>query len=330
MRVAAAFRSFLCPLPAVPCLLLLGACADGGARWAEQFAGFPPAFSDATLNQYRARYLAERPGYDADAAAFLGATLPGKDCALPAEVASTLAETGYRAAVFDQNPRGQDITRSHSQQETSAIYDQVSLKVVEGDCSGGQLNGPARLHMSYVRVAHVPGLARYNVAEVQVREDCTFIANLRHGPCTRYQRAARWEAKLMQDGRLVHWLQAALEGSGDIDEEVLAPSRYVIFDYGHFAKGFESGPGVAFETLAKDQNEAIFVQNNTLSRMDLPDGRVKYVLYAGGRAMRSYVFKDGLAHGELVFLEPNVVDGPDGRYCYAYGEPVLTTSCTVP
>src|SRR3546814_18588117 len=102
--------------------------------------------------------------------------------------------------------------------------------------------------MSYVRVAYVPGLDRYNVAEVQMREDCTFIANLRHGPCTRYQRAARWEATLMQDGRLVHWLHAALEGSGAIDEEALAPSRYVIVAHGRLSKGFGPRPGVASGT----------------------------------------------------------------------------------
>lgn len=258
---------------------------------------------------------------------------PARPCDLDPEVASTLAETGYRAAIFDQNPRSRDIYRSHNHQETSVIYDQVALKVIEGDCSDGQLNGPVSLYMSYVRVAHVPGLNLHRVAEVETREDCTFVANLRHGPCNRYQRAVRWEAKLMPDGRLLPRNRAAYGNSDLFSEEQLAKmdraAVRIIFDYGHFTKGIESGPGVAFETLAEDENEANFVENSSLSRMDLPDGRVKYILYIGGTAKRSYVFKDGLAHGELVFLEPDVVDGPDGRYCYAHGEPIMTTNCDV-
>jgi hypothetical protein len=333
MTAAAFFRTCLRFVPALPCLLLLAACESGASRWAEQFVGFPPTFADPALNQYRTRYLAERPLYDAGAAAFLRADAAGKDCVLPSEVASTLAETGYRAAIFDQNPRSQDIIKSHNHHETSVIFDQVALKVIEGDCSGGQLNGPVSLYMSYVRVAHVPGLHRHEVAEVQTREDCTFVANLRHGPCNRFQRAARWDGEIMPDGRLLPTNQAMQEKIGGFSESDLEKLNRVAvhasFDYGHFAKGIESGPGVAFETLAAGENEADFVENNTLSRTTLPDGRVKYVLYGGNRAMRSYVFKDGLAHGELVFIEPNVLDGPDGRYCYAYGEAVLTTTCTV-
>jgi len=212
MSVAAFVRSFLrrlsSLLPALTCLPLLAACETGAARRAENFTGFPPSFADARLNQYRAQYLAERPAYDADAASFLGAGAPGKDCALAPQAAATLAETGYRAAIFEQNPRNRDITRSFNQHETDVIYDQITLKVIEGACSGGQLNGPVKLYMSYLRVAHVPGLGHHAVAEVQTREDCTFVANLRHGPCNRYQRAARWSGKVMPDGRLLSMYQA--------------------------------------------------------------------------------------------------------------------------
>ncbi|SLN77853.1 hypothetical protein [Oceanibacterium hippocampi] len=169
------------------------------------------------------------------------------------------------------------------------------------------------------------------VAEVKTREDCTFVANLRHGPCNRYQRAARWEGKIMPDGRLLPKYRAMNETTRVFSESQLKKMDradvFVIFDYGRFAKGIESGPGAAFETLADGENEANFVQNNSLSRINLPDGRVKYVLFAGGTAMRSYLLKNGLAHGELVFIEANAVDDPDGRYCYAHGEPVPTTRC---
>lgn len=36
------------------------------------YAGFPPAFTGPDLGEYRARYLAERPDYDANADTFLG------------------------------------------------------------------------------------------------------------------------------------------------------------------------------------------------------------------------------------------------------------------
>ncbi|SLN77851.1 hypothetical protein [Oceanibacterium hippocampi] len=156
MTVVAFLRSYLRLSPLLLCLLLLAACESSAARRAKQFVGLPPTFAEAALNQFRAQYLTERPLYDANAAAFLRADAPGKVCDLPQEVAATLAETGYRAAIFDQNPRSRDIIRSYNQQETSAIYDQVTLKVIEGDCSGGQPNGPVTLFMSYIRIAHAP------------------------------------------------------------------------------------------------------------------------------------------------------------------------------
>lgn len=329
-------RNRLLSLAGVAAILaMLGGCAGSLSHLETQrrldatYAGFPPTFSDASLSRYRAAYLAEKPVFDRDRDVFLGTALPGKACALPEETARALAESSFRLPIHERSPSWSDYMKKHGQGYTGATVDQVSFKLVDGDCTGGTLNGPADIVLSYVRVAGKrisPG--NYRVDEVTARERCTYRDSVRDGPCTRHAQYRTWTGRFTGDGRLLPELYARHEEQPEIwpEQDSYPVENITVFDYGTYAGGFESGPGVAFETLPIVGSGVDAQENHTLARTTLPDGRVRYEEYFGGTRKLAYVLRDGIAHGELVWYRPELSNGSP-RECFVDGELVLTMKC---
>lgn len=292
------------------------------------YAGFPPAFTGPDLGEYRARYLAERPDYDANADTFLGVDAPARPCALSEAAQRDLAASGYRATILDRSSDAVRVRDKMGHYERDPVFDRVTFKLIDGDCGGGALNGPATIHLSYIRAAFIEGLNWYAVAEVQSREVCDFVQSVRHGVCARYDLTKRWRGMLTNDGRLIPWQQYLHELSPDVVEapDSFGTDDYTTFDYGRFEHGIEVGPGVAFETLPVVGDGVDAMMNQTLSRKATPDGRVEYVQYYGGTAALRYVWRDGQPHGELRYLQPQ----PDGVQvlCFEHGKQVLYATCT--
>src|SRR3546814_3033528 len=71
-----------------------------------------------------------------------------------------------------------------------------------------------------------------------------------------------------------------------------------IFDYGQYRHGVEAAPGVAFETTPYERNRVSALENHTLARTALPDGRVAYDEFYGDNHRVRYILRDGIAHGE--------------------------------
>jgi hypothetical protein len=67
------------------------------------------------------------------------------------------------------------------------------------------------------------------------------------------------------------------------------------------------------------------MMNQTLSRSAMADGRVEYVQYHGGTPALRYVWRDGQAHGELHYLQPQ--PGVDPVLCFEHGQQVLSATC---
>jgi hypothetical protein len=318
--------------------LLLGGCAGGLSHLEVQrrldatYAGFPPGFAEAPLNAYRATYLAEKAAYDADPDGFLGVDRPGRDCAIPEETALALADGSFRLPIHERSPSWRDYMKKHRMDDGDPVYDAVAVKVIEGDCGTGTLNGPAAVLLTYLRLVENEAFKaagrQYKVYETTAREDCTYRASRRDGPCTRYTRMRIWDGRFSSDGRLIPAAWAAHEAHPDVVEKPEEDdwlSVTTVFDYGRYDDGIEAGPGVAFETTPIIGDGVNALENHTLSRLDTGDGRVRYVEYYGGTRKLAYLLRDGVAHGELVWFEKNV--GGDQQQCFVEGELVLTREC---
>src|SRR3546814_15239161 len=86
--------------------------------------------------------------------------------------------------------------------------DKVQVRVLQGDCSGGTLNGPAQVLMSYIYILSEAGAAdAFKVHEVTVRENCSYANGRRDGDCIRYTWARNWDGKML-NGRLMHYQHA--------------------------------------------------------------------------------------------------------------------------
>lgn len=323
---------------ALAAALFLGGCAGALSHIEVQrrldytYAGFPPAFAEVPLAGYRAAYLAEKPIYDADPDAFLGVGAPGKDCALPQDAVHALAESSFRLPIYERSPSWRDYMKKQGQDYGEPVYDAVTFKLIEGDCTGGALNGPASIVLTYLRLAEEEAFQaagrRYKVYETTVRENCAYRRSQRDGECARYARMRVWDGQIGQGGQVVPVLWAMHEANPDVidppEEEDYAEVT-TVFDYGRHAAGREAGPGVAFETKPIVGDGVNALENHTLTRMGEPDGRVRYVEYYGGTKNLTYLLRDGVAHGELVKFEP--IPGEDPRQCFVDGELVLTRNC---
>lgn len=327
-------------MTAVLGLLLLGGCAGALSHLEVQrrmdatYAGFPPTFAEAPLNQFRATYLSEKAAYDANPDGFLGVDRPGKDCALTDDAVLALADSSFRLPIYERSPSWRDYMKKHAMDYGEPIHDAVTFKLIDGECTGGALNGPAAIVMTYLRLVqdegYTAGRPRYKVYETTVRENCAYRATRRDGPCSRYTRMRMWDGQFTEDGRLIPLLWAFHEENPDIhdrpeeDDYVLVTT---VFDYGRYAGGFEAGPGVAFETTPYNRDKVSVLQNHTLTRMNSEGGRVRYVEYYGGTRKLTYLLRDGVAHGELTWFETNL--SGDQRQCFVDGERILTTNCGV-
>lgn len=291
------------------------------------YAGFPPALADPALAEYRARFLAERPAYDADTEGFLGTDAAAQPCALSEASLRQLVENGYRATILDRSPDAVRVNDKMGTREDEPVFERVVFKLIEGDCSGDELNGTAAIHLSYLRAAFVPSFNWYEVAEVQSREVCDFVVSVRHGACARYDLTRRWDGMLTDDGRLIPFQQFLHEMHPDAVEapDSFMTEDYTTFDYGYFDHGIEAGPGVAFETLPIVGDGVDAMANQTLSRVAAGDGRVEYVQYYGGTPALRYLWRDGEAHGELHYLQPQ--PGVDPVLCFEHGRQVLSATC---
>lgn len=322
------------PLPALLLLLVpLAGCAGALSHIETQkrldatYAGFPPVLQDPALAAYRTRYMAERVAMETDRDTFFMADAPAIACALPSATVEGLAESAFRWPIQERAPDYQDHFAKAGLAEGAPVFDQAEVALVRGDCRDGALNGPAVLRISFLRVAKDGPMDRYKVSEVTVREDCTFAGSVRHGECTRYLHVTAWDGGITADGRLVPWLQALHEEYPTIHPkpESHAVATFTTADYGRFQNGIEAGPGVAFETSPIVGDKVNAVANGTLTRLGMPDGRVRYTEYVGGTRKLTYVLRDGVAHGPLQHFQPQL--SGEQQECFVDGQKVLTTRC---
>src|SRR3546814_13080132 len=89
------------------------------------------------------------------------------------------------------------------------------------------------------------------------------------------------------------------------------------FPYTTLFRSVEAAPGVAFETTPYERNRVSALENHTLARTALPDGRVAYDEFYGDNHRVRYILRDGIAHGELVY-SPGESTG-DARICFQNG-----------
>ncbi|TDQ84256.1 hypothetical protein A8950_0804 [Dongia mobilis] len=295
---------------------VLVACEPGmGPFQPSPFAGFPPNFADAKLNAYRAQYLSDISQLEADPTAFMGRNQPGITCAMSAEAQKAFAEASYMPPLNERSPTWEKVTSANDYQKSPPIFDQATVKLLEGDCTGGAINGRASVHARYNRLdrsgfvaAQQGEYVSFQILAVELRETCDYLQSRRAGNCARYQvltlsGATMFEGKLLPDqGGVAH--------------------KIFVFDYGAYADDRERGVGVAFQTYGDSHPFA--GQNTTLAR--LPDGAdlIRYEEYAGGEppsVIYSRLLPDYLLHGPLYW------GGGIEMSCYDHGKEVMRVDC---
>lgn len=320
----------------VALLLGLAGCAgsladiDTQRRMAATYAGFPPVFIDSQLNTFRARYLSDKVAFDQNPNGFMGLDSTVQSCPISPTKAEQLAKTSFRLTVQERSPAWSDYMDKHGYGYVAQVLDKVKVQVLQGDCSGGTLNGPAQVLMTYLYILKKDQLDEFKVHEVTVREDCNYVKGQRNSDCTRYTWDRNWTA-VMVDGRLMH-IQLAQALTKPAYAEIFVPGteyyrHTTTFDYGRYQDGLEAGPGLAFETTPPDKESKIGVaENYTLARTALPDGRVAYDEFYGNHHRVRYILRNGVAHGDLIF-SPGESEG-DPRLCFQNGVAILSDQCT--
>ncbi|MCD0504169.1 hypothetical protein [Bordetella petrii] len=294
-----------------------------------QYAGFPPVFTDPALNAYRARYLADKAEFDKAPEIFLGSMPAVPSCEVSLKAARTLAASSFRPPIQERAPDWADHMDKHGMGYAGQAVDAVHIGVLSGTCTAGALAGPAQILMQYVYVlkqANDP--QAYKVHEVTARENCRYKEGQRTGECVRYSRQRNWDARMV-DGRLMHMEQALARVVPGSPRPTPGSEHYTyttVFDYGQYQDGIEHGPGVAFETEPIVGEGVDVLENHTLTRTVLPDGRVAYDEYFGGTHKLRYVLRNGVPHGPLVY-SPGQAGGGDARICFQDGTATLSSQC---
>src|SRR3546814_9563094 len=106
------------------------------------YAGFPPVFANAELNAFRARYLSEKAIFDQDRNAFMGLDGTAQSCPISSTEAERFARTSFRLPIGERSPGWSDYMNRHGIGYAGEVMDKVQVRVLQGDCSGGTLNGP--------------------------------------------------------------------------------------------------------------------------------------------------------------------------------------------
>jgi hypothetical protein len=287
---------------------IIGACANGnGPFQPSPFSGFPPTFTDATLSQYRTQYVADIARFRADRRGFMGSDAAGLACDLSPAQRRQFAADSFMLTPERRTPTWNEIHVQHDVKPTAPVVDRVEVKLLEGDCSGGTVNGRATLHARYLHIVPSTITNVYTVTEVELRETCDYRDLQRTGNCTRYQ---------------THDVRAGFFGA---DQKLsVATDRpadeAVVFDYGAYDLDRDAGPGVTFAVMQSSFGDET---NGATTRAGSADGRMRYEYLAGNKTNLVYTTRDGLLHG------PVLLGGSTPGSCYENGERVLRDTCEV-
>lgn len=291
------------------CSLTLAACeVDGGTAVPNPWAGFPPNLTEMPYSQYLAQYRGDIARYKSGAEAFMGTSASAQSCSIPAERARQFALDAFIYRQDNTTAMWDNTLRTYRQTDAIVAVDQIDLRVVEGDCSGGTVNGPATLHARFVHIApQLQDNKDFRITKVELRESCTYTDLKRDGDCQIYQ---------------THEVQLGiLDDAGAMHVTDGPPETGQAFSYGRYQAGRESAPAAAFETI-----QTIFGNESkqAMTRHAASNQRVRYQQYVGGTAYESFYrrLSDGKLHGQVTHAGHPI-------FCYDNGEQILTTNCTV-
>lgn len=286
----------------------IGACANGsGPFQPSPFAGFPPTFTDPTFSQYRTQYVADMARFRADRRAFLGSDAAGLACDLSPAQQRQFAADSFIKTPDRQSPTWTEIHAQQAMKQTAPIVDRVEVKLLEGDCSNGTIDGRATLHARYLHIVPTIVADNYDVSEVELRETCDYRGLQRAGNCVRHQVHIKRVGHFGADQKLV------MPRDGRFGEDV-------VFDYGAYQSGRDAGPGATFAVMRSVLGDET---NGTLARAALADGRMRYEYSTGGGPVgETFLTRDGLLHGQVTM-------GGLPASCYERGERVLRDVCDV-
>lgn len=291
------------------CSFTLAACEMDGATVAPNpWAGFPPNLTEAPYSQYLAQYRSDIARYKSGHEAFMGTQAPAQACNIPVERARQFALDAFLYRQDNTTAMWDNTLRTYRQTDPIITVDQVDLRVLEGDCSGGTVNGPATLHARFVHIAsRLQDNETFNITKVELHESCTYTDLKRDGECRIYQ-TQEWQLGILDDAGAMHVTK------GD-------PETGQSFSYGRYQGGREAAPAAAFETI-----QTIFGNESkqAMTRHAASNQRVRYQQYVGGTAYEAFYrrLSDGKLHGQVTHAGHPIL-------CYDNGKQILTTSCTV-
>tara|TARA_E500000318_G_scaffold89870_2_gene87539 strand:+ start:1658 stop:2533 length:876 start_codon:yes stop_codon:yes gene_type:complete len=289
------------------CLLFLAGCQTTSNPW----AGFPPVFKSPAFNADRAEYLSDVARFKADPVGFLGSNDPGIPCEMSAEDRKAFVAAAFIRDLNRSDADYKAMLDSQNALDVPPVFDRATVRLLDGVCVNGRIEGEATVYSSFFGIWPAPlsGNKIFQTSEVELKETCTYDDNRRHGVCRRYEKQSLNYATLT-DGGALHALD---------DRK---PTELILFDYGAYAEGLESAPGVSFQTYdLGDGTEA----NVTRARLIQNGTSLRYETFIGGTSVKAYFrrLSDRKLHGPVYWQ--NFLS-----HCYEAGEEVKRKECKEP
>jgi len=282
-----------------------------GCQTTNPWAGFPPHFKTPEFNAYRAEYLSDIDRFKADPAGFLGSDSPGLPCDMSLGDQKAFASTAFIRDLKETGPDYKAMLDEWNAPDVPPVFDKAEVRLLDGACVNGRIEGNATVHVSVLAIRpHARGIKGiYRTSEFELKEICSYREGRREGICRRYSRQIKDDAYLDDDGRLER-------------PPSRVPEDVVIFDYGAYADGLESGPGVRFQTY----KYAAGPEMNLGHTRQIHNGSsLRYDEFSGDSWTKTHFrrLSDRKLHGPVYW-------GNHVSRCYEAGEEVKRAECREP
>lgn len=259
-----------------------------------------PSLQRQGLASYRNLFDQDRARLEQDPAGFFADGQAGMGCGMSPEQQREFVESSFIRDISWNMPDYVLSKQSWDVESVSPIFDRHSVRVLDGDCTDGMIDGPATVAASFAAIQPRGqfGNRIFRIFEVKLRETCEYRASVRNGECRRAEIATTF--------------LSYLNDSGLLEKDAGYPAtRLTIFDYGRYEENRETGPGVSFQ-IAEFPG---YFKHETLTRQK-QGASLRYETYLDGERVVWTYFRrqaDLVLHGPAIWPAPNFTCFEDGK-----------------
>ncbi|MBO6562102.1 MAG: hypothetical protein JJ959_16275 [Nisaea sp.] len=267
---------------------------------ADAIAGNFPPLNTPDFAAYRSQFDEDRARLERDPAGFFADGQTGIECGMSREQQKEFVEGSFIRDISWNIPGYVLSKQSWDVETVLPIFDRHEIRVLDGSCSDGMIEGPATVVASFVAIQPRGqfGNRIFRIFEVKLRETCQYRGSIRNGECRRAETATTFLSYLNDNGFL--------------EKDTGYPATgLTIFDYGFYEENRETGPGTSFQIAALPG----YFKYETLTRRKQA-GSLRYESYLDGdRVIWTYFRRqsDLVLHGPAIWPAPNFTCFEDGK-----------------